>query len=161
MAEAYIGIGSNLGPREQHIALAFDAAAALPDTRVCATSPIYETDPVGPPGQGPYLNAAMHLTTDLSPRDVLSALRRIEEQAGRERRERWGPRTLDLDILLYDDQIIDGPQLTVPHPCMHERWFVLKPLCDIAPDAVHPKRKQTVHEMLDELERADPNAPRR
>lgn len=148
MATAYIALGSNLGDRAAHLRGAIQAMNALPDTRVAAESKVYQTAPVGPPGQGPYLNAAVQLDTSLEPHALLNELREIEKQHGRERREKWGARTLDLDILLYDDRVIDTDTLTIPHPHMHERDFVLKPLCDIAPDLVHPRQDHTVRQLL-------------
>jgi 2-amino-4-hydroxy-6-hydroxymethyldihydropteridine diphosphokinase len=111
--------------------------ASLPD--VAAVSPVYETSPVGgPPGQGPYLNCVVELETSLGPRELLELARRLEEAAGRERGERWGPRTLDVDVLLVGDLTVDEPDLVVPHPRMYERRFVLAPLADLAPELVPP-----------------------
>jgi 2-amino-4-hydroxy-6-hydroxymethyldihydropteridine diphosphokinase len=121
--------------------------------RVEQTSSFHETDPVGgPPGQGKYLNAAAQLETDLSPRDLLNVLLDIELQLGRIRSERFGPRTLDLDLLLYGHEIIHEDQLTVPHPWMHERSFVLIPLAEFAPLAVHPVLQSTVADLLKRLQ---------
>jgi 2-amino-4-hydroxy-6-hydroxymethyldihydropteridine diphosphokinase len=155
MATAYIALGSNLGHRAAHLQQAVEDMGALPDTRVVAESKVYETAPApgSAPGQGLYLNAVVQLDTSLEPHALLDALRDIEEQHGRQRREKWGPRTLDLDILLYDDQVIDTDALTIPHPHMHERPFVLEPLCDIAPDAVHPQQHRTAQELLRDLKR--------
>ena len=152
MARAYIAIGSNLGDRSAHIALARSQLARLPRTRLITFSRTYETDPLGPPGQGKYLNAAAVLETELQPVELLDGLRDIERQAGRQRREKWAARTLDLDLLLYDEQIIDTPDLKVPHPHMHERRFVLEPLAEIAPGAVHPQLNRTVRRLLEEQE---------
>ena len=110
--------------------------AGLPD--VVAVSPVYETDPVGGPAQGPFLNAVVELETDLDPFELLDACRRVERAADRERGERWGPRTLDADVLLVGDLVVDEPDLTVPHPRMWQRRFVLAPLADLAPDLVPP-----------------------
>lgn len=130
---AYVALGSNLGDRSAHIEAALAALAALPGTRVAARSAIYETPPLGPAGQQDYLNAAAALVTTLSPHDLLDALLTIEQTRGRLRRERWGPRTLDLDLLLHGETVLNDPHLTLPHPAMLGRAFVLVPLCDIAP----------------------------
>jgi 2-amino-4-hydroxy-6-hydroxymethyldihydropteridine diphosphokinase len=125
---AYLGLGSNLGDRRAHLQA---AVAALPD--VVAVSPVYETDPVGgPPGQGPYLNLVVALDTDRSPRDLLDLAHSLEDAAGRVRKDRDGPRTLDVDVLLVGDLCIDEPDLVVPHPRMWQRRFVLAPLADLA-----------------------------
>lgn len=125
---AYLGLGSNLGDRRAHLRA---AVAALPD--VVAVSPVYETEPVGgPPGQAPYLNVVVALETELSPRQLLEAGRRLEEGAGRVRTEPDGPRTLDVDVLLVGDLTVRDPDLVVPHPRMWERRFVLAPLADLA-----------------------------
>lgn len=148
--EAYIALGSNLGDRDTNIRGGMDAIALLKDTEVLARSSIIETDPVGPEGQGPYLNAAVHIRTDLAPRDLLEQLLRIEGEYGRDRSDaqRWGPRTLDLDILVYSDQIIDEPGLTVPHPRLAERTFVLVPLAEIAPEIQIPGHRETPRALL-------------
>ncbi len=129
---AFLGLGSNLGDRAAHLRRAVDA---LPD--VVAVSPVYETEPVGGPGgQGPYLNLVVELCTDRSPRQLLQLARQLEEAAGRVRTVRFGPRTLDVDVLLVGDQRVDEPDLVVPHPRMGERRFVLAPLADLAPELV-------------------------
>lgn len=153
MPTACIALGSNLGTREAHIARGFDALATLPGSRLLARSPVIETAAVGPVEQGPFLNAAALLETVLPPRDLMDALLEIEVSAGRDRvgGMRWGPRTLDLDLLLYDDLILAEPGLTIPHPFLHERRFVLEPLAAIAPDAVHPVLRRTVAAMLGAL----------
>lgn len=136
-ARAFLGLGSNLGDRWANLRTAVDA---LPD--VVAVSPVYETDPVGgPDGQGPYLNCVVMLITDRTPRQLLSVCRELETAAGRTRGERWGPRTLDVDVLLVGDAVVDDPDLQVPHPRMWERPFVLVPLADIAPDLVRTPPK--------------------
>lgn len=128
----FLGLGSNLGDRHH---LVTRAIAAMPG--VVAVSALYETDPVGgPPGQGRYLNAVVELRSDLSPRQLLELARALEEEAGRERHERWGPRTLDVDVLMVGDLQVDEADLVVPHPRMHERPFVLVPLAELAPDIV-------------------------
>ena len=132
---AYLGIGSNLGDRRAHLR---NAVVGLRRAdRVVAVSPVYETEPVGGPGgQGPYLNAVVELDTDRSPRQLLELCRRLEDAAGRVRRERWGPRTLDVDVLLVGDLTVADEDLVVPHPRMWERRFVVTPLADLAPDLV-------------------------
>ncbi|HZQ27382.1 MAG TPA: 2-amino-4-hydroxy-6-hydroxymethyldihydropteridine diphosphokinase [Acidimicrobiales bacterium] len=139
---AFLALGSNLGDREAALR---NAVAALPD--VVAVSPVYETAPVGGPGgQGPFLNAVVELDTELSPRELLGWCARLEEACGRVRAERWGPRTLDVDVLLVGDLVVDEPDLVVPHPRMGERSFVLIPLADLAPDLVpHPPTDPDVH----------------
>lgn len=133
MRRAYLGLGSNLGDREAHLASALDRLVAVGLVR---TSPYYETDPVGGPEQGPYLNCVAELDTDLSARQLLSVCGRLEAAAERVRDQRWGPRTLDVDVLWVDGEEVDDVDLQVPHPRMHERRFVLAPLRDLAPDLV-------------------------
>jgi len=129
---AFLGLGSNLGDRWEYLRA---AVAALPD--VVAVSPVYETKPVGgPKGQGPYLNLVVELDTDLGPRELLGLAQGLERDAARVRVERWGPRTLDVDVLLVGEMRIDEPDLVVPHPRMYERRFVVAPLADLAPDLV-------------------------
>ncbi|MEA3078502.1 MAG: 2-amino-4-hydroxy-6-hydroxymethyldihydropteridine diphosphokinase [Actinomycetota bacterium] len=128
----FLGLGSNLGDRWHHLR---EAVASLPD--VVAVSPVYETDPVGGPGgQGPYLNCVVELSTNLPARQLLGICHRLESAADRARNERWGPRTLDVDILLVDGLVLDDPDLVIPHPRMRERRFVLEPLRDLAPELV-------------------------
>ncbi len=125
---AYLGLGSNLGDRRAHLRAAVDA---LPD--VVAVSPVYETEPQGgPAGQGPYLNLVVALETELSPRQLLDLCRSLEAAAGRLRSEPDGPRTLDVDVLVVDDLLVNEPDLVVPHPRMWRRRFVLAPLADLA-----------------------------
>lgn len=135
-ATALIALGSNLGDRARLIAAALERLDRLPGTRVVASSALYETDPIGPPGQPPYLNAAAAVRTSLDPRGLLEACLRIETDLGRVRGERWGPRTIDLDLLLHGRANIDEPGLRLPHPRLTERAFVLVPLAEIAPEAL-------------------------
>lgn len=129
---AFLGLGSNLGDRQTYLR---EAVASL--TGVIGVSPVYETDPVGgPDGQGPYLNLVVEIDSDLSPRELLGVCHRLESAAGRVREERWGPRTLDVDILWIDGEPVDEPDLQIPHPRMLERRFVMAPLADLAPDVV-------------------------
>lgn len=138
-ALACIGLGSNLGDRAAHLRRALAALAATAGIEIVATSSVYETDPIGPPPQGPYLNAAATLRTTLAPRALLERLLAIEAAAGRVRGgERNAARTLDLDLLLYGALHLDEPGLTLPHPRLHERAFVLEPLAEIAGELVHP-----------------------
>jgi 2-amino-4-hydroxy-6-hydroxymethyldihydropteridine diphosphokinase len=132
MSRVFLGLGSNQGDRWK---LLREAVASLPD--VVAVSPVYETDPVGgPPGQGPYLNCVVELATELKPRQLLGICHRLETAAERVRHERWGPRTLDVDILLVEGTTVGDPDLQIPHPRMRERRFVLEPLRDLAPEMV-------------------------
>ena len=133
MIAAYIGLGGNLGEPEAHLRAAFDALAALPDSHLAAVSSLYRSRAIGPGEQPDYLNAAARLDTLLAPEALLDALQAIEHAAGRERLLRWGARTLDLDLLLYGDQVIASERLSVPHPHLPERNFVLQPLLEIAP----------------------------
>lgn len=131
-SRAFLGLGSNLGNRLGYLR---DAVATLREVGLVAVSPVYETDPVGGPvDQGPYLNLVAELHTDRTPRELLGVCRRLEVAAGRVREERWGPRTLDVDVLWVDGVSLDDPDLTVPHPRMWQRRFVVEPLHDLAPD---------------------------
>ena len=133
MARAFLGLGSNLGDRRKNLR---EAVAAIPD--VVAVSRVYETAPVGGPDQGPYLNIVVRLETERSPRELLEICREREAEARRVRTVRWGPRTLDVDVLWVDGQTVDEPDLVVPHPRMFERAFVLMPLRDVAADLIPP-----------------------
>lgn len=140
MEIAYVGLGSNLGSREQHLSAALAALRATPGIRNLVVSSIYETRAVGPGEQRCHLNAVARFETGLAPRGLLERLLAIEQAEGRVRSaERDLPRSLDLDLLLYGDRRIDEPGLEIPHPRLHERSFVLEPLCDLAPDVVHPR----------------------
>lgn len=139
IATAYIGIGSNLAEPLKQVQRAVTALKAIPASSLLAVSPWYGSTPVGgSDGQPDYINGVACLQTRLTPHGLLEALQGIEQQQGRERHTRWGARTLDLDLLLYDDRIIDDNRLTLPHPRMHMRTFVLAPLADIAPQLALP-----------------------
>ena len=150
-------MGSNLGDRCAHIQGGLDAIGMIDATAVVCCSTIIETAPVGPGKQGNYLNAVAKITTRLKAGELLAELLAIESRFGRDRsiEERWGARTLDLDILLFGDEIIDLPGLCVPHPRIHERSFVLIPLSEIAADLVLPGYQKTPQELLEAIENED------
>jgi len=150
---AYVALGSNLGDRHQICHHAIRALDLREEVELLRVSSFIETDPEGgPPNQPQYLNAVAALKTSLTPLELLTALGLIEQQLGRHRIEKWGPRTIDLDFLLAGDEIIDSPDLTLPHPRMHLRQFVLQPLVEIAPEVCHPVLHKTVHQLLADLE---------
>jgi 2-amino-4-hydroxy-6-hydroxymethyldihydropteridine diphosphokinase len=138
VVSAYLALGSNLGDRVAHLQLAVDELAHAPGIQVIDVSRVYETAPVGGPPQDAFLNAVVAIETNLDPHELLHRCQMIEERAERVRVERWGPRTLDVDVLLVDDDRIETADLTLPHPRMWERGFVLAPLRDVAPDLVDP-----------------------
>jgi 2-amino-4-hydroxy-6-hydroxymethyldihydropteridine diphosphokinase len=140
VTRAYLALGSNLGDRRAHLQHAVDSLAAMPNVRVVAISRVYETAPVGGPAQDDYFNAVVAVDVDVAPVDLLKIAQQLEHDAARVRSERWGPRTLDVDILLFDDLSIDTSELIIPHPRMWERGFVLAPLRDIAPELVPADR---------------------
>lgn len=153
---AYVGLGANLGDREDTIRRAVALLSGTDGVSVVGVSGLRETEPWGPVEQPRYLNGALAVETDLDPRALLDVLLEIERSLGRVRveEERWGPRTIDLDLLLHDELVVDEPGLTVPHPLLHERRFVLEPLVELAPDAVVPG-----HGTAAELLRALDSAP--
>jgi 2-amino-4-hydroxy-6-hydroxymethyldihydropteridine diphosphokinase len=156
---AYVGLGSNLGDRRGLLAGALAALGKEDGARVLRVSPLYETAPVGgPAGQGLYLNAVAEVETTQTPHDLLQALLHIEQDLGRVRRERDGPRTIDLDLLLHGDHVHDGPDLVLPHPRLHQRLFVLRPLADLAPGLVHPVLRRSIADLLAEVEGLRPSA---
>jgi 2-amino-4-hydroxy-6-hydroxymethyldihydropteridine diphosphokinase len=148
VAEAWIGLGSNLGDRRAHLRAAVAALERL--GKLTGVSSLYETEPVGYKDQGAFLNAVAGLETAMPARALMAELLRIEAEQGRIRDRRDGPRTLDLDLLLYNGSIIAEPELEVPHPRLHLRRFVLEPLCELAPDLRHPGLNRTVRQMLEE-----------
>lgn len=150
---AYIALGSNLGDKEANLRLGVEGLRSTRGCRVEAVSDFLVTAPYGGVEQDDFLNGAMKIRTLLTPHELLERLHEIEQEAKRERVVRWGPRTLDLDILLYDDLILDEEELHIPHIEMYKRDFVLKPLCQIAPYARHPVYNRTAAELLADLER--------
>jgi len=152
--DAFIGLGANLGDRIESLRAAVEQLAREPGFLLRGTSRVYETEPVGPP-QPRYLNAVVKIGTLLSPRTTLRRLLEIEELLGRVRREHWGSREIDLDLLLYGDRIVADGALRVPHPRLHERAFALVPLVEIAADAYHPQMARTAAELLAALPEAD------
>jgi 2-amino-4-hydroxy-6-hydroxymethyldihydropteridine diphosphokinase len=150
MSTAFVALGANLGDRAATLRWAVERLGTL--GTVTAVSPIYETEPLDYVDQPPFLNAVAKVTTNLRPGSVLASLLAIELDGGRQRSIRHGPRTLDLDLLLYDDVVMSTPDLTLPHPRMHQRAFVLVPLADLAPDLTIPGTGATVTELLGRLE---------
>lgn len=149
MTPVYLGLGSNLGDRLANLQRAVDLLADEPGIRVDASSRVWETDPVGGPEQPDYLNAVLRVDTDLDPGDVLAACHRVEGSLGRVRDVRWGPRTIDVDVLLVDRRTIDLPDLTVPHPRLVERAFVVLPLLELDPDPVLPDGRRLLDVAID------------
>lgn len=156
MRRVYIGLGSNLGDREFLIRKAVESLRLLPQTNVSRVSSLYDTDPVGETDQPPFLNAVAWIETELLPRDLLWQMLLIERRMGRVRSRRWGPRPIDLDLLFYDDEVIEEPDLQVPHPEAHRRAFVLLPLLELDPNFRHPVTGETVRRMIQKL---PPNPP--
>jgi len=148
----YLALGANLGDRLTNLRLAIQALP--PSVRLLSASPVYETPPWGYLDQPAFLNQVIQARTDLSPLDLLDLLKRLEERLGRLPGIRYGPRLIDLDILLYDDLQLETPTLTVPHPRLAERAFVLAPLADLAPDLIPPGASLTVRQMLERLDRS-------
>jgi len=150
--EAIIALGGNLGDVPANFASSREHLGKINGLILLDSSSLYQSPPVGPPEQPDYLNAAVVLDASMTAEALLRHLQSIEDQHGRIRSpERWGPRTLDLDLIAYDDTLMQTAQLTLPHPRMHERMFVLQPLCDIRPDWRHPALQRTARELMDAL----------
>lgn len=149
MYRVFLGLGSNLGARHDYLNHAAVEIARLPGSRLVWCSSVYETDPYGNTDQGKFLNAVAEIETPLPPARLMEELRRIESLVGRTPSGRWGPREIDIDILVYDGLVHSGEGLDVPHPDMERRRFVLVPLREIAPDLVHPVNGMTVSEMAE------------
>lgn len=147
MTEVFLGLGSNVGDREAQLKAAIDLLDEQQGIEVIKVSSFYETAPVGYVVQPDFLNLCIKIETELSPHEVLERGLAIEQQLHRVRKERWGPRTLDIDILLYGDEIIETKDLSIPHPRMTERAFVLIPLQEIAPDKVEPRTQKKIKEI--------------
>lgn len=146
MATVYIGIGSNLGDKRGNCRQAVELLRRR-GVRVLKESSLHETKPWGGEGQPDFINMTVEAETDLPPQEFLFLVKSIEKEIGRKEGVRWGPRLVDLDILLYDGLVLEEPGLTIPHPLMHLRGFVLRPLAEIAPDVMHPVLRKSVREM--------------
>jgi 2-amino-4-hydroxy-6-hydroxymethyldihydropteridine diphosphokinase len=147
----FLGLGSNLGKRSEFIADAINRIAQLPDTELLKKSSELETRPVGYLQQPDFINCVIKLKTDLNPEELLQAISVSENEMGRKREIHWGPRNIDIDILLYNNKIIDLPHLSIPHKELHKRMFVLKPLMEIEPELLHPVLNKTIKELKEEL----------
>jgi 2-amino-4-hydroxy-6-hydroxymethyldihydropteridine diphosphokinase len=148
VTSAYLGLGSNLGDRLANLQRAVELLSAEPDIQVVASSRVWESDPVGGPPQPNYLNAVVQVEVDRDAHGLLAAAQRVERALGRERRVRWGPRTIDVDVLIVDQEQSDDPELTLPHPRMLERAFVLLPLLELDPDPVLPDGRRVADQRL-------------
>jgi 2-amino-4-hydroxy-6-hydroxymethyldihydropteridine diphosphokinase len=149
LTTAHLSLGSNVGARQSHLQEAQDRLAKI--GRVLAVSSLYETEPVEFTEQPWFLNCAIAVETNCTPRQLMAAILQIEQEMGRRRVQKKGPRSIDIDILLFGQEIIESKDLTVPHPAMHHRRFVLEPLAEIAPQAMHPLLKKTIRELADAL----------
>jgi 2-amino-4-hydroxy-6-hydroxymethyldihydropteridine diphosphokinase len=148
----HLALGTNLGDRRSNLRTALDALP--PEVVLQAESKIYETPPWGFEDQAAFLNMAVRAGTDLEPQPLLKHLKQLETRLGREPSFHWGPRLIDIDLLFYDELVLDSPRLVIPHPRLHERAFVLVPLADIAPDFVHPVMDKTINQLLEGLDRS-------
>jgi 2-amino-4-hydroxy-6-hydroxymethyldihydropteridine diphosphokinase len=152
MPITYLALGTNLGERRANLQRA--VAALPPEVRPLSQSPVYETPAWGYEDQAPFLNMVLKAETELEPQALLAHLKRLEAGLGRTPSFRWGPRLIDIDILLYDALVLDTPDLTIPHARLHERAFVLVPLADLAPDLVHPVLGQSIEQLLAAVDKA-------
>jgi len=151
MRNIFLGFGSNLSNREGNITLARELIRKIPGVRILGSSSLFETEPVGITDQPRFINAVVEIETSLPPRELLERVKEIERKIGRQKTFRWGPREIDIDILTYGNQTIHDDILTIPHPEMTKRVFVLLPLLEIAPEFVHPASNKTVRELLESL----------
>ena len=154
MPRAYLSIGSNLGDRINYLKKALEKLKQN-NIQIIKSSNIIETEPYGYKEQGKFLNMAVEIDSELEPFELMKLISKIESELGRIRTKRWGPRVIDIDIIFYDYLIINEPDLKIPHPDMQNRFFVLKPLQEIAPDFVHPVLKKTITELLENLNSED------
>jgi 2-amino-4-hydroxy-6-hydroxymethyldihydropteridine diphosphokinase len=152
LAKTYLSLGSNLGNKLRFLKEAISKIGESNKIAINRVSSVYETQPVGYEEQEWFLNLVIEIKTSLVPRDLLDHVLSVEDQMGRKREIKWGPRNIDIDILLYDNQVMQSDRLTLPHPRMHERRFVLLPLAEIAPQLIHPQLKKSVKELLEGCE---------
>jgi dihydroneopterin aldolase/2-amino-4-hydroxy-6-hydroxymethyldihydropteridine diphosphokinase len=152
---AFIGIGSNLGDKEKNIEDAIRLISESGFTKIVKISSLYKTEPVGYVKQDWFVNAVIKVKTKLSPKELLDSLSEIEKDLGRERVKKWGPRIIDLDILFYDKLILNEEGVTIPHPHLHERNFVLKPFCKIEPEFIHPILNKSILMLYNELQKKE------
>lgn len=155
-AQVFVSLGANIDDPRRQLAKAVFLLRQTSEFRVAALSSMYSTEAVGPVSQPAFVNAVLEGWTPLAPKEILSVLLGVEIAMGRERSERWGPRRIDLDLLLIGNMVLDDPELKIPHPRMHERRFVLEPLAGLAPDFVHPILGRTVSELLEGLPKNGP-----
>jgi 2-amino-4-hydroxy-6-hydroxymethyldihydropteridine diphosphokinase len=147
----YLGIGSNIGFRDTNIKSAIELLRVLPKTKFLRTSSVIETKAVGKTDQPDFLNCGVKILTELNAQKLLTECMQIENNLGRKRLEKWGPRIIDIDILFYDKEIIETETLSIPHPELHKRKFVLNSLMELCPDFIHPKINKTIKEIFDSL----------
>lgn len=153
----YIALGSNMGRKRENMAQAVALIAALPGVKILNSSSLYETEPWGKTDQDKFLNQVIEIETSLQPKELLAELHNIEIKMGRQRQEKWGPRLIDLDILLFGNEVINDPQLTIPHPHMRDRLFVLVPLAEIGAELQFPDDGATLKEVLSSVIARDGN----